>query len=110
MAIVSRASPVRSWKDYIQSARRIRSETKSNDRYEWKLAGGGAMILFSGLVGRAVLTQDQPRCSSNTRLCTKITQLDHLVEAAKMTRDSNEVAYLGEWSHPVQHRLFLGYA
>ena len=40
------------------------------------------MILFPGLVGRAVLTQDQPRCSSNTRLCTKIAQLDQLVEAA----------------------------
>jgi len=68
------------------------------------------MTLSPVPVGRTVLTQDQPQCSSNTRLCTKIAQLDQLVEAAEMTRDPNEVAYREEWYQPVQHLLFLGYA
>src|SRR5713101_2655266 len=42
MAIVSQTSPMGGWKDHKQSARRIRSETRSNDWYELKPAGGGA--------------------------------------------------------------------
>jgi hypothetical protein len=57
-----------------------------------------------------MFTQEQPQCLSNTRLCTKIAQLDQRIEAAAMTRDPNEIAYPEELSHPVQHRLFLGYA
>jgi len=39
MAIMLQTSAVRGWKDHKQSARRIRSETRSNDRYDLKLAG-----------------------------------------------------------------------
>jgi len=110
MAIVSQTFPLGGWKDYTQSARRISSEIKANDRYDLKLAGGGPMILSQVPVRGAVFTQDQPECSSNTRLCTKIAQLDQIVEAAEMTRDPNEIAYLEEVPQPVQHWLFLGYA
>jgi hypothetical protein len=57
-----------------------------------------------------MLTQDQPQCSPDTRLCTKIALLDQLVEVAEMTRDPNEIAYREELSQPARHRLFLGYA
>jgi hypothetical protein len=33
-----------------------------------------------------------------------------MIEAAEMTRDPNEIAYLEELSQPMQYRLFLGYA
>jgi hypothetical protein len=68
------------------------------------------MILSSVPVRNVVLTQDLPQCSSNPILCTKSAQLDQLVEAAEMTRDPNEIAYLEEVSQLVQHRLCLGYA
>ena len=68
------------------------------------------MILSPVPVGKAVFTQDQPQCSSNTRLRTKSAQLGQMIEAAEMTRDPNEIAYLEELSQPMQYRLFLGYA
>jgi len=61
-------------------------------------------------VGRAVLTQDQHQCSSNTGLCTKLVQLDQLVEAAEMALDPNELEYREAWYQLVQLRLFLGSA
>ena len=51
------------------------------------------MILSPVPVGRAVLTQNQHQCSANTELCTKIVQLDQLVEAADMALDPHEVEY-----------------
>ena len=57
-----------------------------------------------------MLTHDQNQCSSNTRICTKIAQLDQLVEAAEITLDPNEVEYLEELYQPVQNLLFIGYS
>ena len=68
------------------------------------------MTLSPVPVGRTVLTQDQPQCSSNTRLCTKIAQLDQLVEAAEITLDPNGVEYLEALSQPGQNLLFIGYS
>ena len=42
MAIVLQTSSVGGWKDHKQSAIRLRSETRSNARYDLKLAWGRA--------------------------------------------------------------------
>src|SRR5581483_9321143 len=90
--------------------RRLRSETEANDRYGLKLSRGrdsGPVLRASR---NAVLTQDQPPCSSNTKLCTKSAQRDRPVEAAEMTRDLTRSHLRKKFSKLVQHWLCFGSA